>query len=379
MTGAMELRIRGSLLCLLAMATGAYNLAPGVGYLIFGVATLALLTQARWIDAPGRWFEPHRAAGVLVFAATTLLGATAFGIDGRAAVVPLFAVSMFSVAYSLTRLALGSADVRVPASADRIALAGLAVLLTGQVLGAFGFINLDDRLIELNEDALLFRPGGFLNPNMTASVALLLVLMTTPHAREQLGWQLVAAIALATVIVMLTQSRAALVAWAIYLPWILRRHWRGMLAVVLLAVTATWQVGWWSTDGLIHELSLAFGSRLRGDASSNERLWLVNEASRLVRDAPFFGRGQGFLVQRVGLGSHNQVLEWLLSYGAVGTLVLLAAAAAMIGPCSLIFLLVGVAPTFLFSHSFYDSASFQTALGMALAAERHRRPKEVAR
>jgi hypothetical protein len=379
MTGTTELRIRGGLLCLLAMATGAYNLAPGVGYLIFGVVTLALLTQARWIDAPGRWFEPHRAAGVLVFAAVTLLGATAFGIDGRAAVVPLFAISMFSVAYSLTRLALGGADERLQVSADRIALAGLAVVLIGQVLAAFGFINLDDRFIDLNEDVLLFRPGGFLNPNMTASIALLLVLLTTPHERQRLSWELAAAIALATVILTLTQSRAALVAWAIYLPWILRRHWRGMLAVLLMMLTAAWQAGWWSADGLLHELSLALGSRLSGDASSNERLWLVNEATRFIQDAPFFGRGQGFLTARLGLGSHNQVLEWLLSYGAVGTFVLLAAAAVMIGPCSVVFLLVGVAPTFLFSHSFYDSASFQTALGMALAAERHRRPKEVAR
>ena len=89
-------------------------------------------------------------------------------------------------------------------------------------------------------------------------------------------------------------------------------------------------------------------------------------------DAPFLGKGYRYVALTAGQSTHNQLVEILASFGLAGLAAIGLASYLLYWGGSARFLLVCVAPTFLFSHNFFETVSFQTALGLALAVDRSR-------
>jgi O-antigen ligase len=218
--------------------------------------------------------------------------------------------------------------------------------------------------------SLVFRPGGFHNSNMTAALALLFLLLPRLHHSPGFGTRGLLVMVLAVAVIGLTQSRAGLAALLLYSAWLFRRHPIRLLVGVALALLVSVVSGSWDQGAVLFELVQRFGDRFGGDSSSTERAWLMRMALQSIQEAPLFGYGYGFLVDRYAAGgSHNQVIELLVAFGVVGGVTMLAAAVLLLWPASALLVLVGVLPSLLFSHNFFDSASFQAALGMALAID----------
>lgn len=368
--------VRWALWPLLALASGLYTVLPGSGYLILLLSLGLLLSDARFRAAPGRYWQARQVLGLLAFNAVFLLYGVWHGLEARLYVLHLFTLCMFLIALACSRLAFGDA-LQGPAGGTGWSLPGLMaglgllLLLLGQLVQMAGWLPDVKPPAATFLASLVFRPGGFHNSNMTAALALLFLLLPRLHAKPRLGFQGFAVLMLAVVVIGLTQSRAGLAALALYSAWLFRRHplriLAGTAALMLVGVVS----GGWEQGTVLFDLVQRFGDRFGGDASSTERAWLMRMALQSIYESPLFGHGYGFLVERYAAGgSHNQVIELLVAFGVVGGLLMLASAVLLLWPASALLVLVGVLPSLLFSHNFFDSASFQAALGMALAIDR---------
>jgi hypothetical protein len=359
---------------LLLMATGAYSVLPGSGFAIFGVALLLLLFEPAFRRAPGRLWTGRQILGLAVFNGVFLLFGVWHGLAPRLYFLHMFTLSMFLLGFGCATLAwseplhtqLGRGGPRV-----LIGLLGLVGLLAGQLLQAMGALPAIPPPAQGFLPSLVFRPGGFQNTNMTASIGLLMLWIVGPHRGRRIdaaGWT---GLGLSLVVLGLTQSRAGLLALTVYGLWIFRRHPGRIAAALLLLLCLSWTLGAWERDGVFADLVLRLGSRFEGDKSSDERAWLLRMAFQEIQNAPFFGQGYLILDQRHGGGgSHNQFIESMVSFGIFGAAAMVLSAVLLISPASGMLVLIGILPTFFFSHNFFDSAAFQTSLGMALAFDR---------
>lgn len=370
---------------LLLLASGCYGLLPGLGYGIFGMTLALLLASAPFRAAPARYVPGPMAAGALLFNAIFLLSGVWHNLDARDYLLHLFSLPMFVLAYATLRLHLISVPLhaqadRAPPLVQLVGLVGLVLLLAGQLAQSAGWLWFVKPPVEGFQASLIFRPGGFQNANMTAALALMFLWLFRLHDALRIGRAGAAALALATVVIALTQSRAALLALTLYAIWVFRRHPGKILLSIGVLFVAIWSSGLLEEGAVLLELLQRFGDRFSGDDSSDERAWLLRAALAAIREAPLLGHGYGYLAGRFGFGaSHNQVIELLVGFGAIGGLALAFCGALMVLPARALFLLVCVAPTLMFSHNYFESAAFQTALGLALAAERFQRsPVEVA-
>jgi hypothetical protein len=80
-----------------------------------------------------------------------------------------------------------------------------------------------------------------------------------------------------------------------------------------------------------------------------------------------------YLVDIAGFSTHNQFAEMLVNFGAVGLIAAIIVFAMLFLPTSPTAFLFCMLPTLMFSHNFFDNASFQASLGMALAIDAFRR------
>jgi O-antigen ligase len=119
-------------------------------------------------------------------------------------------------------------------------------------------------------------------------------------------------------------------------------------------------------------LALQLLGRITGDYSSQERLELLKHGLAAFMDAPFLGKGYRYVELTAGQSTHSELVEILANFGLAGLVAIGLASYLLYRGGSARFLLVCVAPTFLFSHNFFETVSFQAALGLALAADRSR-------
>lgn len=356
---------------LIVLASGLYTVLPGSGYAILALSLLLILSDDRLRAAPARYWHPRQICGFALFNAVFLAWGVVHTLEARTYLLHLFTLTMFLVSFAAARVSGDRAEPGALEARDRVAVVGLALLLAGQLAQSAGWLQHVRAPAAGFEVSLVFRPGGFQNANMTAAIALLLLWSMLLHLRGSVtGWGWIG-LSLAIVVIGLTQSRAGLLALALYGVWIFRRYpWR-MLAVAMLALGAAFWSGVLQEGALLVELVDRFAARFRGDESSAERAWLLRTAWDALQTAPLFGQGHAMLETRYGVGgSHNQVIELLVSFGAIGGLAMMLAGVLLLWPLSGLFVLVGVLPSLLFSHNYFDSASFQAALGIGLAADR---------
>jgi O-antigen ligase len=349
---------------LLLLATGAYVLQPGSGYIfVAGVGAYLVAragSQAAWSD----YFPARMVGGAIVINIVFCAWAWLDALEARAYLIHVMSMTVFLLGYGLGRDALAR-GVLAPFQ-TAFAVAGLSVLLAGQVgevAGYFAFVPEGT----VPPQTFFDRPGGFQNSNMTAALALCLVFLARPLSAGTGMWARIASLVLGGAVVLLTQSRAALLVCGLVAAWLVLmrpRLWPmcgALLLLVLLALNFT-------EEGA--ELAARILLRLEGDESSDDRRYLVRVAIEQITAAPWFGSGYGSVERVAGNGSHVQPLETLASFGVVGSVLIATAVIAMLAPCSAAFLLVCVAPTLLFSHNFFESVPFQAAIGLALGVDR---------
>lgn len=355
---------------LLLLLTGLYAAAPGSGYAILLATLIALSFGRRWRETPGRYLPATMLCGALLFNAIFLLHGLSMSLPARTYVVHVYSLLVFLMGFACARLAFdmttdGGHRVRLI-----IGVAGLLGLLGSQLAQAANWLAAAPAPAQGFLVSLAFRPGGFLNPNLSAAIALILLYVAGVHRGAMRISSLALVLGLGAVVIALTQSRAALLALTVYAVWSLRRHPVGLPVVALSLAAMAWYAGLLDANSLVSDVVARFVARFSGDASSDERAWILREALRAMESAPWLGAGYEAFPARFGAGSHNTPLELMVSFGVVGAVPMLAAGALMLWPAGALLVVVCVLPSLLFSHNYFDSAPLQAALGIALASDR---------
>jgi len=380
---ASALAFLGPLAVLGLVASGLYTLVPGLAYPLVAAAGVALLRNRAFAASPVKFIGRDRLAGFAVFNLFFLLHTlphlpSLHALEPeRTLYVHVLSIGMYLLALTFGRLALTQApDADAGGSFDRtrwmcsvLPLAGLSLLLAsqiGQLAPAF--------LRETGEAAdivyiLTRRPGGFFNPNMTAAIALIfLFLAVEAPAQGRPPHTPALVIVLTTFVVVLAQSRTGIIALLAYGFFALPRR-SFLIVIVPMAVAA----GLAFVVGLdTGRLVLQVLGRFTGDYSSQLRMELIGHGLAAFMDAPWLGKGYRFVELTTGQSTHNQVVEILACFGLVGLAVIGLASYLLYRGGSARLLLVCIAPSFLLSHNFYEAASLQAALGLALAVDRAR-------
>jgi O-antigen ligase len=251
-----------------------------------------------------------------------------------------------------------------------IIIIAISIILISQMAQILGYLELTS--FQGAESRFLLtraRPGGFLNPNETAVIAIIFLysVLKLNIYRDNL---LIISIAVfeCIFIVLLSQSRASMIFLVILLILSFKLNYKN-LGLIIIISALFFLINNYFDNSLI-DLFNNFVDRFKGDSSSAERLDILHGAIQSFLESPFFGNGSDYLINKYGVSSHNQFLEILSSYGIAGIISITIIMLLLYVPCSLSFLIICLAPFLLFSNNFFDSASLQVAIGIALAAER---------
>lgn len=244
-----------------------------------------------------------------------------------------------------------------------ISISALAILLSTQLAEFHSEINM-----------IHFRPGGYLNPNTTAAIAL--ILAYSVRKLMQTGTFQLVAIILAACIILLSQSRSALLAFIPFIAYIFFNDLnkiKGLAKNVIITsiiLTILLMIALISSPEL-REFPSAFFHRFISDVSSSIRLSLLKSGWISFTEAPLWGNGYRYVATYADHSTHNEIVETLANFGLMGLLIISIACYFLYIPFSGIFLIVCIFPAFLFTHNFFDSYAYQASLGLALATERN--------
>jgi len=367
----------------IAIATGLYSVAPSVAYPAIVLACGLLFADRRFARSPLKFIEARKFLGFAMFNVFFWARSLFSSLEPRTYFLTLVSLGIFLLVYGYSRLTLLD---RVSSQADHsdapfelISIGALATLLLGQVAEILGYIDRRDLGLEPDVIVLDRRPGGFLNPNMTAAISLVLLFVMDRCSRTRWRPHLILGLVLTVSIVLLSQSRMGiLVLSALSFVLIARRGLVSLaLSSVLLILLAFFIAS--AQDEVIRRLIDATVSRFGEDGSSEERAYVMTYGLSAFADAPLLGNGYRFLVSVLGYSAHNEVVENLVNFGLLGTLIVLAAAYQLYMPASPTFLLVCALPTFAFTHNFFETTAFQASLGFALAIDTLRSPATAPR
>lgn len=250
-----------------------------------------------------------------------------------------------------------------------LAVIALAILLYGQLIWP------ENRLPTLNR--LLARPGGYFNPNTAAAIALVLMFAVVRIAWFEHKLFEFTALVLAGAVVLFSQSRASIIVLTAFAGYLFLFRYPIKYSMIFFISLTVVVSGLFLFEVKLLDLFFSIFNRLQGDTSSGERLFLLQQGWAGFLDSPLWGNGYRHVIYDMGLSdsSHNEIIESLTNFGLAGFLVLCISCYCLYVPSSLMFVLVCVAPMFMFSHNFFETFSLQASLGLALAADRYRSSK----
>ena len=361
---------------IVVMGTGLNNMVPGLAYILAGVGVVNLLFKPRVLQVPAAFFRPTMVAGFILFNSFFWAHGFFSPLETRIYFVHVLSMAMLLLAYAYGTFLLRRGKLTGGAGREMgvavVAVGALAVLLLGQIGEMAGYVDLRPGGLGGYGVDLFFRPGGFLNSNMTAAIALVFLFVVA-----RLNWAgrtlvAVAAVALTTVVVLLSQSRAAIIVLVPYLLFLASRRGRIFMFAAPIALVVLLVFSAPSDDSEVSGLLEIVGSRFEGDFSSDQRLFELGRGLSAFSDAPLLGNGYRYLTQRIGSSAHNEIVENLANFGIVGVTVLVLACYFLYWPASLVFFGVCIVPTLMFSHNFFDTVPLQVALGLALTVDRSR-------
>lgn len=356
------------------MGTGLYTQLPSVAYIPVLCTVVLLLSNKRFLRAPQQYVEPNILRGFALFNAFLLLQIAFSKMELHAYFFQFFSLSLMMLTYALVKLIADgqrSAYLSIFSHLGVIVLLGLLLLLAGQIAQIAGYIQqVNYEGADTNVLVTLARPGGFLNPNVTAAIAIVF-LFTLDRLSNIVGKRLfMIALPLATTVALLTQSRAALIALLGFLLIILLKQSLRHMASTLLIASVFVLFMTIAYPDEVNSLIDNVMQRFEGDSSSDERQYVLRYSFDVFADSPLLGNGSSYLVSKLGVSSHNQLIEILVNYGLVGFLVLTPALLLLYFPISALMFVFCILPMFLFSHNFFDSGPYQVALGLVLAVDR---------
>ncbi|HJV74817.1 MAG TPA: O-antigen ligase family protein [Noviherbaspirillum sp.] len=350
-------------LCGAVVGTGAYTLSSVMMYALLGVvfALYAILTMKRT-------FKVNLASNVLLLIYLVFLALNYLRDMGDATVARLYLNFLLGIGTYLVLIKVFSLapDMR---RFRYLPLLSLLVIAAGIVLQLNGFISFrGDEEIASMDEGLLLRPGGFLNPNMSAALSLIWLFSALESKADISYWQKLACVAICIFVLSMTQSRAAwlfLSLYVIYKSWeggarVMKYYW---IPVVLLILMLPFISQMDALTDIYNSILLRF----QGDGSSDERFLLLQSAMGIFADNPILGRGMRTMYRFFGLATHNETVEWLVNFGMVGFFVMCLVVARFYYIGSFKYLCLCILPTFLFSHNFFETTAFQVALACAFA------------
>jgi O-antigen ligase len=210
------------------------------------------------------------------------------------------------------------------------------------------------------------RPGGFLNPNESSCIAIVLLhtIYTEKVNSKNYIYIITFATAICLLIVLLSQSRAAIIFLSLLLFFNINIRYLFIFLLSLIIFNLIYE------NEIIYDLFDNLVLRFYGDYSSEERGGLIFSSIESFMQSPLYGNGADYLVNKFGYASHNQLLDILSSYGIVGLIFITVSVALIYIPCSASFVFFCITPFFLFSHNFFNSISFGAIMGISLAFNR---------
>ena len=285
-------------------------------------------------------------------------------VETKAFFTHIISLGVFVSVYSASSEALSSSRSNFLAKFNpKLALASfsiatLIILLSTQLAQFHSEINM-----------LHFRPGGYLNPNTTAAIALMLTFSV--HKLTPTGAYQPIAIILTISIILLSQSRSALLAFIPFLAYIFIKDSTKKIMIASMIMTALLLIALVSSPEL-REFPSAFFQRFVSDVSSGIRLSLLKSGWLSFTEAPIWGNGYRYIASISGHATHNEIIETLSNFGLIGLIIISIAFYYLYFSFSILFFVACIAPTILFTHNFFDAYAFQAILGFALASERSR-------
>jgi O-Antigen ligase len=411
----------------LYIATGAYTLLPGTAYLLIVVSCGTIWLDKEIRASPWKYIELKKIYGFAIFNAFFFTHFVAFNPpvgDNRTVFIHAISLGMFVLTYVYGKVIIswgeGSADNRdlreiVFAS---ISVASLALLLVGQLFETLLETDLITRGVDCVafSNALVKRPGGFFNPNMTAAIALVFLFVVIRNKRKKYLPVPVSIILTAT-ITLLSQSRTAIIVLIMYVIILAVRSVQNnnirlltfhakmivMPVVLIIAAIMSLQLSCGSGRELVISRFVDIQETVQTDASKSEtaraesaksndmkagdknknsiitsgvNLLIGKQRGELLIDgvleflnSPIVGNGYRYVEVKYGMSTHNEIVENLANYGLVGVAIVLVASVLLYWPFSVHCFLICIFPTFMFSHNFFETAAFQTALGVAISID----------
>ena len=357
-----------SIAMVLSIGSGFYIVIPSVSYFIVLFAFAVLLSDGGFRAAPFLWFSPERLVGALLLIIIFLSYSVFFPVDGRQFLTVINASISGIVSYALWSRVIGFVgfdDRQARRPVVYCALLGLALLLAGQFAELLGYLDIRGLSSADREDSFIFRPGGFHNPNMTAAIALtfFFVVYRVSHSRGSV--LLLLALVLAAAVTLLSQSRAAIGILVLFGSLIVSKNRK--LAITFFFAAIAFVIV--ADDVVVLLLDQAAG-RFRGDSSSDDRAQLLVRGIAEIENAPFFGNGYRHIQALTGQSTHNELIENLVNFGLCGFVAVSLAFGLLYLPASAAFVFLCIIPSLIFSHNFFDNASLQIVIGMALSIAR---------
>jgi O-antigen ligase len=383
-TLARVFAITAVIVLMTVVSTGAYTAAPGIAYfIILGVSGLVLSNHIL-LRSPLRYLQPLRLIGILSLSAFFLFVSMRLSVEPRVQFAYPISFYVFLLSFAAIQLTQypQEEEARRSSTAIRVAvLLTLFLIIGAQIAETLGYIS--GELVRRNAADLSIgqRPGGFLNVNIAAATALALVYVFFEIGQLPTRLLSTVCVLLLGVVLLISQSRAAMLFGAMYIiTLILRRRLRTrtVASAVFLAIGGYLL---FVDDAQLVELFMeSIATRFEEDDSFNERLALIRIGTDLLGEAPLWGHGYRYVEHLTGRSSHNEIIENAVNFGVLGSIVVWGSFFAIYQPRSISFLLACIAPVLFFSHNFFETASFQVALGLAcgIAALRHSQPREVA-
>lgn len=368
----LELFLLGAILII--VGTGLYTQFPGLAYIPVFCMFAMLVTNKIFLKNPLHYIEPNMVCGFIILNSFFLLQLMFRRIDYIDYAFQFFAISSMFVTYISTKIIIYDNEkilFKKITYINILMLISLIFILCGQIAQITGYI--ESRNFEEAEEEFLVaisRPGGFLNPNVTAAIAItILFVIDKMRAFNGKLYYLIVMI-LSMTIILLTQSRSSIIALIIFLALIvLRSSIRALINYTVISSVILYSIFLIDYENIL-ELVANNIKRFSGDASSDERINLIYLGLQAFIDSPIFGNGNWYLVGLYGQSSHNQITEILINYGIFGLFIFILIIYFLYAPISLALIIFCMLPMFIFSHNFFDSASYQINLGLALVLDR---------
>lgn len=355
----------------LFFGTGLFSQVPSIAYVFVAGSIALLLFDKRFLLNSLRYIEPNMLKGILLFNTFLWCQIVASYLDLDLYFIQMVSINLMALIYVYLKLILDDGSEPSLKNYRFIAmllLAGLLIILLAQFGQINGYIELEN-LEGRDQDFLLTkgRPGGFLNPNFAAGIAVMILYTLWRMSKVVGNIFLVIGLPIGVEVILLAQSRAATIAMLILAGMMLAKNsLRNVISILLIVIVSVSVLGVVFQDELSALVDNA-AARFEGDASSDDRKDALEYSFHAIGESPIVGNGSRYLVQKLGFSSHNQLAEILVAYGFVGLLVMLGVVSLLYLPVTSGFAVCCILPTFLFSHNFFDSYSYQIVLGMTLA------------